>query len=169
MKRRTKTTKKQIAEYWIENNTVSELDLHFDWCDAEDWCWNCASVKGIHLERCHIIPHSLGGEDTPSNYVLLCKDCHAEAPNTTNPKDMWDFLKSNKLPIMFYGMYPIYKGLKHFEEKEGYSFYALNVKNIKDLQNDLSNGFKDISFHKTKINYMTYYYLFKSVANKYNN
>lgn len=37
--------------------------------------------------RCHIIPHTLGGADQdPSNFFLLCEDCHVKSPDTSNPK-----------------------------------------------------------------------------------
>ena len=39
------------------------------------------------LERCHIVPHALGGSDKdPSNLFLLCHDCHASSPDMANPK-----------------------------------------------------------------------------------
>jgi hypothetical protein len=37
------------------------------------------------LQRCHIIPKSLGGSDEPSNLFLMCAECHDLAPNTPLP------------------------------------------------------------------------------------
>lgn len=34
------------------------------------------------LERAHIVAENCGGEDKPSNFVLLCSDCHRNAPMT---------------------------------------------------------------------------------------
>lgn len=34
------------------------------------------------LERCHIIPHSLGGSDDIFNLYLMCQKCHNLMPNT---------------------------------------------------------------------------------------
>lgn len=45
--------------------------------------WDMAVCKRI-LERAHIIPYALGGEDKPSNMVCLCKRCHKNAPNTND-------------------------------------------------------------------------------------
>lgn len=36
----------------------------------------------VPLQRCHIIPKSLGGLDTADNLFLMCKECHDLAPNT---------------------------------------------------------------------------------------
>lgn len=36
------------------------------------------------LNRCHIQPKSLGGEDSPENLFLMCEKCHIESPDTTN-------------------------------------------------------------------------------------
>lgn len=37
--------------------------------------------KNTLIERCHVIPHSLGGKDNPLNFVLLCSDCHRKSPD----------------------------------------------------------------------------------------
>jgi hypothetical protein len=49
------------------------------------------------LQKCHIIPHSLGGDENPKNMFLLCKDCHEESPDTNNPKNFfkWVYRKRN--------------------------------------------------------------------------
>lgn len=41
--------------------------------------WNSASNL---LERCHIVPKSLGGNNAPDNLFLLCKSCHSKSPDT---------------------------------------------------------------------------------------
>ena len=45
--------------------------------------WNHKSTKSL-LQRCHIVPESLGGKDEPSNFFLLCDRCHRMYPNTTD-------------------------------------------------------------------------------------
>lgn len=42
--------------------------------------------KANFLERCHIIPRSLGGSDNPENLFLLCRECHDDAPDITSKK-----------------------------------------------------------------------------------
>lgn len=40
-----------------------------------------------------------GGEDAPSNIVLLCKRCHVDGPNVTDPEIMWDWIRSYGVPF----------------------------------------------------------------------
>ena len=90
-------SKADIFEHWKE-----WLDQNgFDW--GEPNCWACKRWWGttydikksnapwgkiraiwnkVPLQRCHIIPRSLGGTDDPSNLFLMCRDCHDRAPNT---------------------------------------------------------------------------------------
>lgn len=50
--------------------------------DNEDLrlCWCCG--KTGYQERAHVVPHSLGGDDSPLNLFLLCAGCHAQSPDT---------------------------------------------------------------------------------------
>ena len=89
-----KTTIQQAIEHW--KKYVDEDDLGVDWLEADTYCWRCGCKK--NLQRCHIVPHALGGEDKPENIVLLCKRCHAEGPNVTDPSVMWDWIKAYKVP-----------------------------------------------------------------------
>ena len=65
-----KTTKKQIVDYWSKR--IYEGDLSVDWAEAHERCWRC--TEKIKLQKCHIIPDSLGGLDDPGNLVLLVTD-----------------------------------------------------------------------------------------------
>ena len=172
MKRQDKTTLKEIADYWIKNNNIDETQLNFDWSEAHTHCWNCGdnqyrkSKKTASLERCHIIPHALKGEDKPSNYVLLCHKCHSEAPNTSESNDMWDWIKSNYIPLSFYETYKIRKALVMFKEKEGYSFFDKAI-NIKDINNAITSEARKTGTHGIKYNVSTFYYIFKSIIKNY--
>lgn len=90
-----KTKVKDIIEYW----RIHEKDdcPNFDWSEADRICWRCGYER--KLQRCHIIPDPLGGKDEPSNFVLLCVECHAEAPNVESPTFMWDWIKSYNYPL----------------------------------------------------------------------
>lgn len=88
---RIKTTKKQIVDYW--SSIEDECGLSVDWAEAEERCWRCGYKK--KLQRCHIIPDSLGGKDEPSNLVLLCERCHIDAPNIESKTFMWDWIRAN--------------------------------------------------------------------------
>ena len=54
-----KTTKKQIVAYW--SSVQDECGLSVDWAEAKDRCWRCGYEK--RLQKCHIIPDSIGGKD----------------------------------------------------------------------------------------------------------
>lgn len=96
-------TKGEIFEYWKERL----LDLGFFIDSGEPTCWACgefwngrydirnsnASYEKVlraweraPLQRCHIIPKSLGGSDEPLNLFLMCRECHDLAPNTSIPE-----------------------------------------------------------------------------------
>ena len=73
-------------------------------CDSDQWhkrCWRCGYVRD--LERCHIIPRSLNGTDTPDNFVLLCNECHQEAPNVNDKDYMMQWIK--KTSVCYYDVY----------------------------------------------------------------
>lgn len=104
-----KTTIKQSVEYWSKR--IDECGLSVDWAEADTHCWRCGCEK--NLERCHIIPDSLGGADEPSNIVLLCKRCHIDGPNVKDPEIMWDWIRSYGVP--FYDTFWGIIGRKEYE------------------------------------------------------
>ena len=104
-----KTPLSEIIAYWEKH--VDECGLSVDWAEAESHCWRCGYER--NLERCHIIPDSLGGKDEPSNLVLLCKRCHAEGPNVTDPEIMWDWIRAYGVP--FYGTFWFIRGMKEYQ------------------------------------------------------
>ena len=71
------TSKKKIAEYWKKNHGIS-------WSYSESRCWCCSNVKS--LEVCHIVPKSLAGYDKPENLFLLCRECHRNSPDCSDPE-----------------------------------------------------------------------------------
>lgn len=104
-----KTTKKEIVDYWCRRK--DEILLSVDWAEAEERCWRCGYKS--RLQRCHIIPASLGGKDTPSNFVLLCERCHIDAPNVEDENFMWDWIIANK--TMFYDTFFQIRAFKEYE------------------------------------------------------
>lgn len=162
----------QIAKYWQENNNIPETELNFDWGDAESHCWNCGTYKKskssskIHLERCHIVPKSLGGENTADNYVLLCKECHKEAPDVKHKSAMWEWLKLNRTAISLYGTYKINKALQMLEEKDGIKIFEV-IKDVGLWQRLLECEKDNLGFHGGSISVSTYYYWLKDLIEKY--
>lgn len=137
-----KTTIQQAIEYWSKR--VNESDLSVDWAEADTHCWRCGCEK--NLERCHIVPDSLGGEDDPSNIVLLCKRCHIDGPNVKDSEVMWDWIKAYSVP--FYNTFWGILGAKEYRFIYKKSFFQ-EVQDILDtvgLQYDdkVENRIKEI-------------------------
>jgi len=105
--------KSQIFEYWKER--LGKLGFFVDW--GEPGCWACGFHYGdkydirksneswtktlarwnkIPLQRCHIIPRSLGGVDRVSNLFLMCRECHDLAPNTASRKTFLNWARSQQ-------------------------------------------------------------------------
>lgn len=106
-----KTKNADIVKYWFFERMIEESGLSVDASEAHERCWRCGCKK--NLERCHIIPHSLGGTDEPSNLVLLCKRCHIDNPNITDPEIMWDWIRA--YAVSFYDTFWDYLGMKEYE------------------------------------------------------
>lgn len=104
-----KTKKQDIINYWIKY--IDECGMNFDWAEADKVCWRCGCYR--KLQRSHIIPDSLGGKDEPSNFVLLCSECHQEAPNVESKTFMWDWIKSYYSP--FYNTFWQIRAAKEYE------------------------------------------------------
>lgn len=72
--------------------TMDETHMGCDWIDAASRCWRCGNES--RLQRCHIIPRSMGGPDVPHNFVALCARCHDEAPDVNSAEMMWAWIKA---------------------------------------------------------------------------
>lgn len=142
-----KTTKKQIVNYWVQH--VDESNLSVDFSEAEERCWRCGCKR--NLERCHIVPVSLGGEDMPSNFVLLCKRCHMDNPNVADPEIMWDWLRAYKVP--FYDTFWVVQGAKEYEKlyqttwEEELKKRKINAGNLEELRAIIKEQFSKSSYH----------------------
>jgi hypothetical protein len=119
-------SKAEIFEYW--NSWLRGLGCRINW--GEPGCWACGFHYGtrydvkwsdagwenvlrcwnnIPLQRCHIVPRSLGGTNDVSNLFLMCRECHDLAPNTSFPEiffdwaraQSWDARESAKLSSAF--------------------------------------------------------------------
>ena len=120
--KRIKTTKEQIVDYWRKHADEGELSV--DFTEADERCWRRGCKR--NLQRCHIIPRALGGEDTPSNFVLLCSRCHRDNPNVADPEIMWDWLHAYK--VVVYDTFWQVQGLKEYERIYGITFREELVK-----------------------------------------
>jgi HNH endonuclease len=98
---------KEILDYWLP--LQANVQIFFD--IREPACWSCKqnwngkywskpnSKKAYEefwqkapLQRCHIVPKSLGGINKPENLLLMCKECHDLAPNTAFPQIMFKWM-----------------------------------------------------------------------------
>lgn len=97
---------KWIRDCWdYHSQRVSELDVAVDWGDWETEharCWCCGHTA--KLQKCHIIPRSLGGIDEPSNLVPLCAPCHDESPDVIDDREMFKWIKSQQNPLCGLGL-----------------------------------------------------------------
>ncbi|MCD2493641.1 HNH endonuclease [Lacrimispora sp. NSJ-141] len=111
------TKKYEIYNYWKDKAITKNFEVKlWEVCTADDeavkitgfpdeiFCWACEALPYVtadtdniktlwnhdhFLNRAHIFAKSKGGEDTPSNLFLLCPNCHAEAPDTTNLQNFY--------------------------------------------------------------------------------
>lgn len=145
-----KTKKEEIVRYWFFEQLVDECGLSVDAAEAHERCWRCGCE--YNLERCHIVPESLGGKDEPSNLVLLCHRCHLDNPNITDPEIMWDWIRAYGVP--FYDTFWDLMGKKEYELIYNKSFYSelidLGIKPEEAnelMKSYLPEIFKSASFH----------------------
>tara|TARA_R110000737_G_scaffold109487_1_gene142481 strand:+ start:190 stop:897 length:708 start_codon:yes stop_codon:yes gene_type:complete len=111
-----------IVEYWDKQPLIELKDRHWNpmvdvgepSCQACG-CWNpewdIGEFTGSYeqdkplinerweisgLEKAHIVPHSLGGANLPSNFLMLCRSCHFDFDSeivTTSRKDIYTWLQ----------------------------------------------------------------------------
>lgn len=96
----------------------------------------------VHLQRCHIVPHSLGGSDRDvSNYFLLCHKCHSESPDTENPRNFFRWFYRKRTGCTFgLDFRTLYRMVKAECDNQG-----------KDINTIGSNGFTAIAQHGSEV------------------
>ena len=102
--RKSMPTRKAIQRYWIEHEpSITSTDLEelacFGCGDFYNGHYDNKKANDIPLDRAHIIPHSLGGSSSVDNIVLLCKECHREAPMYGTKEDFIGWLKRRESHI----------------------------------------------------------------------
>ena len=104
-------SKSEIFEFWKDR--IARVVRWIDW--GEPGCWACRFYYGpkydikrsdaswddilrcwdrIPLQRCHIVPRSLGGSNDVSNLFLMCRECHDRMPNTTIPEIFFEWARA---------------------------------------------------------------------------
>jgi len=84
---------RKCVSYWAAR--ICESDIGVDWSDAMDRCWRCGR-QTKSLQRCHVVAKQFGGKLVPENVVLLCRDCHDEAPDVTDASEVWRWIKETR-------------------------------------------------------------------------
>jgi len=102
-------SREEIVDHWA--SVEDECGLAVDWSEAHERCWRCGYKS--RLEKCNIVPASLGGGASADNLVLLCGRCHREAPNHHDPAYMWRWLRATCVPL--YDTYWTIRGWEEFE------------------------------------------------------
>jgi hypothetical protein len=95
-----------IVKYWTSQEGRDRLEkyreqfgleLEFDQMLTRDnyyFCFGCYEYEKSwrSFERAHIIPAMLNGSNDPSNFVMLCKECHHKNPNTPHDEVYFKWL-----------------------------------------------------------------------------
>lgn len=146
MKRKViKAKNHEIVDYWFSR--IDECGLSVDAAEAHERCWRCGCKRT--LERCHIVPASLGGSAEPSNLVLLCHRCHLDNPNVADPEIMWDWIRA--YGTSFYDTFWIIQGMKEYEfiynrslEEE---FKTRNIEDINEFNKIIKEEMRKATYH----------------------
>lgn len=96
--------------------------------DDCDNLWNFPQVKHA-LNRCHIVPHALGGTDKPENLFLMCERCHKDSPDTIYKDQFFKWVfKRRKYPTA-------YSEAREILEKDygiNAAFYPIHLEELKN-------------------------------------
>jgi len=101
-----------IAEYWVsEVSEARRLEIVSKYSGSRDkkiffptdikkpHCFAC-NIPSLQwdrkLERCHIIPWSLTQDQSVSNFVLMCRDCHRASPTIKEEAYLWNWMASRR-------------------------------------------------------------------------
>lgn len=121
----TGPTNAEIVAYWTAH--AKEECFAVDWSEAHERCWRCAYKS--KLQRCHIVPASRDGAFVPSNVVLLCGRCHRDAPNCTDSRLMWTWMRSTCVPL--YETFLVSRGIQEYHRMFGrYPFASLTPEDL---------------------------------------
>lgn len=110
-----------VVPFTTQSRMVDDsVDVVGDWGEPECWCcgewvdlckipeyntmlsngntkkiWQSKEVTS-KLQRCHIVPKSLGGTYSPSNMFLMCERCHRESPDHLSQKYFLQFVYATR-------------------------------------------------------------------------
>jgi len=96
-----------IKDCWeVHSGSVSESNVAVDWADLKaEWrrCW-CCGHETDRLQKCHIVPKSLGGSNSASNIIPMCALCHDGSPDVNSATEMFEWIKKRQNPLSGIGL-----------------------------------------------------------------
>lgn len=138
-----KTSAKEIVEYWQKQDTFVAMIDEVE--EATDYCWRC--FKKAVTKHCFIVDPAMGGKDEPSNFMLLCEECCAEAPDVSDPAIIWDWLAAYQ--EFFDDNTFMAAGSREYGFIYGHSFQnEVNELFAQAMENKMSRREFDIGFQK---------------------
>ncbi|MFI3409969.1 HNH endonuclease [Citrobacter braakii] len=113
----------------------------------------------LKIGEAHIIPHSLGGSNDVSNYILLCNKCHRESPDIANESALIEWM--NEQPTEMESMLRLIQQEMDKYNKE--TQIAVNEILIKEIFSEL---FKKAGAHGGRISDATKVYIVREALKK---
>lgn len=130
---------------------IGHYEKHLQRGDEVDFkkLWNDSRVRS-KLNRCHIIPGALGGEDKPENLFLMCDSCHEHSPDTTNTGSFYRWVYEQRKKMYLGELSPQYiiEAVSKELNKRGFSDFITLVGEMKKMNWDLKDY--DINKHIDK-------------------
>jgi len=87
----------RIVDYWSSSKQNKYGGWIFIYPEDVDYprcqCCGTHKKKWDKLERAHIVPDSIGGENIASNYLLLCSECHKNLPDINNREYLLQYVE----------------------------------------------------------------------------
>lgn len=114
--------------------------------------WNLPENR--YLQKAHIKSRMLGGKNIPSNYFLLCKECHQESPDFDDIQYFYAYIRFVRENV--------FKVSKRRNEEMKRAIYELSYqmnKNILTIDKGIQNLFLNVNkmgLHITSFSLYTY-------------
>lgn len=79
-------------------------------------CW-CCGRSDRKLQKCHIVPKSIGGADAWSNIIPMCSICHDKAPDVGDPVYLFNWIREQANPFTGLGFGHMWQQALWFQEE----------------------------------------------------
>lgn len=152
------------------------IEVVYDWGEPQCWCcnriipveedpkyeewindesdkglqkiWNC-KISRHYLQRAHIKPKMLGGEDKPENLFLLCGECHKNSPDLSNPKMFLSYIYDCRTSNRYFGnQFPWIVALQEAQETLR-RVYGIKIGVFDDINSTIKIGYQSGSISES--------------------